>query len=92
MFKPWNVKDDALAVAEMLVNGEHTGHNQLVSVRLSQRLEWKPRRLNPALTYLVQHGVVRTSDTNSYPFAHYSILETPETRRFVWSQKGTEGI
>jgi hypothetical protein len=92
MFMSWDVKDDALAIAEMLVNGEHEGHNQLVSARLSQQLKWEPRRLNPALTYLVEHGVVRASNTNSYPFAHYSIMETPETRRFVWSQKGTSGI
>jgi hypothetical protein len=80
VFKGWTTEDDALEIAVRLVGGTA---RQFVSIKLAGELGWEPRRLNPALTYLVRHGIVGQSEMNSYPFAVHSILETPETRRFV---------
>lgn len=63
-----------------------------MSAELSQQLDWRPRRLNPALTYLVKHRHTRASTEKAYPFAYFSIVETSETRRFVWSRKGTPAL
>lgn len=71
---------DARTVAEKLVS---SSVKQIVSVNLAAELAWEPRRLNPALTFLVQNGLVNYSSSFAYPFAVYSILETPETRRYV---------
>jgi len=83
VFRGWDVQGDALMLAQRLVDGPRAEGNQLVSARLAQELGWSPRRLNPALTLLVENGIVRHSETSSYPYAVYSILDQPETRRFV---------
>jgi hypothetical protein len=83
IFQPWNTEADARSIAEKLVNGQK---NQLVAAKLAEEFAWKPRRINPALTYLVQNGIVGQSETSSHPFAVFSILETAETRRYVRQQ------
>jgi hypothetical protein len=80
IFQPWNTEADARAIAEKLANGPR---NQFVIVKLAEELGWEPRRINPALTYLVQNGIVGHSEMSAHPFAVYSILETAETRLYV---------
>jgi hypothetical protein len=83
VFKGWNTQADAYTIAERLVNGTK---NQFVSIKLAEELGWEPRRLNPALTFLVQNGIVNHSEMSAHPFAVYSILETSNTRRYVRQQ------
>ncbi|MDX2262926.1 MAG: hypothetical protein SFU84_14630 [Gemmatimonadales bacterium] len=51
---------------------------------IGSALDWGPRRTNPAVTFLVAHGVVEPrAAMGSAPWALLSVIRTPSTRRFV---------
>jgi len=51
---------------------------------LAKRLDWAPRRLNPAVNYLIHHSLVGKDDnTMSDPFTCHRIMRTRATRGFV---------
>ena len=77
-FKPWNPEDDARRVAADLVNGK----DGTVSA-MAQEYNWPPRRMNPAVSYLIKHKHVGASDEPGYPWVTHSLDKTPRTRRFV---------
>ena len=78
-FKPWNPENDALQIAAALVNGKD-GTVQT----MAQEYNWPPRRMNPAVSYLIENGFVGASDElGSLPWVRWSIYKTPSTRRFV---------
>jgi hypothetical protein len=83
VFRPWNPEADARFIAEKLVKGPA---KQLVAERLAAEFGWDVRRINPALTFLMQHGLVDYSREIRYPWAVFSILETGATRQYVKSQ------
>jgi len=78
-FKEWDPEADALRIAADLVN-ELDG--AVVSV-LGQRYAWPARRINPAVTFLDERGLVQSSSTIDHPWVRYSIRRNPATRRFV---------
>ena len=85
-WKEWDPTADALALAVQMQNdsGFPTSPTEI-----DGRLQWGPRRLNPALTYLADRNLIRALsalDGGKYVFVHVS--KTDETRRFVKSRSG----
>jgi hypothetical protein len=78
----WDPAQDAGRIAAELVNADERG---LQAHDLVDRLAWTPRRLNPALSYLISRDLVLFSTVNDPVFVTHYIGETPKTRRFVRS-------
>ena len=78
-FKQWNPEDDALRIAADLVNGK----NGTVEA-MAQEYNWLPRRMNPAVSYLIENDFVGVSGGyGSRPWVRRRLYKTPRTRRFV---------
>jgi hypothetical protein len=82
--KPWNPRTDALQVARELMTGPEEGFYMGV---LAARIGWEPRRLNPAITYLVRHELAEDEDgaTGGLPWVTLGLRATRATRRFAQS-------
>lgn len=83
IFRHTHPPTDAVTIARSLLDGARQSGNQFVHVKLKELLEWPWRRLNPAMTYLVENGHAKGSDTIAHPAAYYSITQTPATARFL---------
>ena len=57
-FKQWNPENDALQIAADLMNDSGSGH---VS-EMAEKHNWTPRRMNPAVSYLIENDRVGVSD------------------------------
>ena len=78
-FKLWNPENDALQIAADLVNGKD-GTVQA----MAQEYNWPPRRMNPAVSYLIENDFVGSSpELGSHPWVNHWLYKTPSTRRFV---------
>jgi hypothetical protein len=83
-WKPWNPADDALRIAADFVNKPKTSVDL---TEIAARYDWPPRRLNPAITYLAERGVIHLTKTLGR--SHYVGVVFPNTdaaRRFVKSR------
>ena len=69
---------DALAIAVRLLDVESAN-----TQKLADEWSWPTRRMNPALAFLVDEGLVLASESNAYPWETPWILATHDTRRFV---------
>ncbi len=83
-FKEWDPAEDALRLAADLVNdpsfpGEP--HN------IAERYGWEPRRLNPALSYLINRKLIHSITVMAMrPWVAIHFRKTDATRRFVKSR------
>src|SRR5204863_9131476 len=50
----WDTADDARRLATELLN---SGHHWLGMHEIVERLQWSPRRINPALAFLIERGL-----------------------------------
>lgn len=83
-WKPWNPGEDALKLAADMLNDEEF---PTAPREIGQRYGWEPRRLNPAMAYLINRKVVRDLNaTGSGPWLTVLIQKTDATRRFVKSR------
>ena len=79
-FKQWNPEEDALRIAADLVNGAESGQVP----RMAEKYDWTPRRMNPAVNYLISHRLVIPSpERGSRPWCRWSIHKNNSTGRFV---------
>jgi hypothetical protein len=79
-FMGWNPMADARSVAIALVNGgQEAGSVQ----EIAEQLGWAPRRMNPAVSYLLTHGIVGNSRGMNPTYVCSVLLCTARTRRFV---------
>lgn len=76
---PWDPAEDAQQVAADLLNGVLQGH----STQIADHYGWPPRRLNPALSYLVSRRLVMSSRAMDPQWVTHWIHATDDTRRFV---------
>ena len=77
----WVPKNDAKAVAKALL--QRKGESSNVA-ELEAELQWGPRRINPAVAYLIYDDFVLSSQTmNAYPFTSTWIRANPKLRRLV---------
>jgi hypothetical protein len=80
----WDPEADALRVAESLVNDAVFPDKP---ADMGELLGWSARRLNPALAYLCDRGLVRdVRAMDGTDFLAYRIDKTDATRRFVKSR------
>jgi hypothetical protein len=80
---PWKPPEDAQRVAADLVNGIIDGNVG----KIAEQYGWEPRRLNPAITYLIsRHLVLSSKALGAHNWASPWIQKTDETRRFVKSR------
>lgn len=83
-FTDRNPSKDALRVATRLLNADTDGLN--VS-ELATRFEWVPRRMNPAVSFLIDRRLVDFSKAmGTHPWCTSWIRRTAATRRWVRSQ------
>lgn len=77
----WDPAEDALRVAAGMV-GDETFPNQPEEV--ARRFGWEPRRMNPALAFLNERGLVKALPSrDTGPWLLSIFLKTDATRRFV---------
>lgn len=80
-WKPWKPADDARLIAARMVNENDFPANLAA---IAARLDWPPRRINAAVSYLIERRLVGCIDTlDSLPFTALRITRTDDTRRFV---------
>jgi hypothetical protein len=83
-WKPWNPTDDALSIAADLMNAPEISEDLGV---IAARIGWPPRRLNPAITYLAERGVVQVVKVGgSKPYVGVLVAKKDAIRRFVRSR------
>ena len=80
-WKPWNPTEDARQLAADLVNDPEFPS---APAEVAERYGWEPRRLNPALSYLLERGLIHDlRSLNAAPYAVAEIAGNDQTRRFV---------
>lgn len=79
-FMDWDPEADALRIAAELVNGgDDSGVPQI-----AEKLGWAPRRMNPAVNYLIERDLIDSSETlGTHPWCTHWISKTNKTRRLV---------
>ena len=82
-FMEWNPEEDALRIAADLVNDPSMPHD---TATVSQGYGWEPRRINPALAYLIQRKLIVDYKVLASKYVSIRIKKTDETRRFVKSR------
>jgi TIR domain len=83
---PWNPADDALKLAVDIFNDPEFPSN---CREITDRYGWEPRRLNPAITFLFERGILMDYGAMStHPFAMIRVVgKVDELRRFVRSRQ-----
>ncbi len=83
-WKPWNTADDALKLAADIVNDpEFPASPQ----EIANRYQWEPRRLNPAITYLLERQFIRDyQGVATGKFVMHRVVGNEHIRRFVKSR------
>ena len=83
-WKSWNPAEDALQLAADLVNDPEFPSPP---EEIAERYGWKPRRLNPAISYLLERELIHDLQAmGTHPYAVVEIVRNDQTRRFVKSR------
>jgi hypothetical protein len=83
-WKPWNPAADALRLAADLVN--EPGFPYQAS-EIAVRYGWEPRRLNPAINWLLERRLIEEDDLcGAAPFTMVCVERNDNLRRFVKSR------
>jgi hypothetical protein len=78
-FKSWDPEADAVQIAADLVNGASGSVSEM-----AEKHGWPPRRMNPAVNYLMEHRLVDFgNEIGSYPWCQHWVSKNHATRRFV---------
>lgn len=84
LFQGWNPSEDALRVAADMVN-QDARFGDVAAIAM--QYGWPARRMNPAVAFLINRGLVQASRTiSSGPWLAPSMQKTDDTRRFVRSR------
>lgn len=78
-WKGFEASKDAVLVAQQV----HAGTTNTADI--ANTLGWEPRRINPALEYLIERDLVMSSEANSEPYTTPWAQGTDNTRRFLKS-------
>lgn len=85
-WKPWKPAEDAWQIARDLVHDPEFPSATVKAVEIAERYGWEPRRLNPAISCLVEQGRIadlRGQDTGPYVCDVSSIGHAAQLRGFV---------
>ena len=78
LVKGWDTRKDAIKIAGLLCNKK-----SLSASELQELTNWSVRRLNPAISLLVEHDYVLASEAIHPQFVSPHLHCTAETRRFL---------
>ena len=80
-WKPWNPAEDAQQLASDLVCDPAFPS---VPEEIAERYNWEPRRLNPAIVYLLERELIYDiQEQGAHPYAVSEVRPTKQMRRFV---------
>lgn len=83
-FCEWNPETDALRLAADLINNKSF---PCTPADIAELYEWSPRRLNPAISYLINRKIIRDMKAiGTAPWVTVRVDKTDATRRFVKSR------
>ncbi|WP_244602747.1 toll/interleukin-1 receptor domain-containing protein [Mesorhizobium delmotii] len=82
-FMDWSPEDDALRIAADLINDPSMPHD---TAQVAQRYGWEPRRINPALAYLMARKLIVDYQVLASQYNSIRVVKTDATRRFVKSR------
>ena len=83
-WREWDPAADALRLAADLVNDDGFPGSL---PEIAERYDWPPRRINPAVAYLINHDVIMAPKAiGTQPWIVASVRKTEATRRFVRSR------
>ena len=83
-FQPWTPSEDAMVLVSRLLDA---GGRWLRIADAAAKLEWEPRRMNPAVHHLLRRRVVEASrECGSHPWACGALEGSAATRRFAKTQ------
>jgi hypothetical protein len=83
-WRDWNPEQDAIKLALDLVQDTSFPSQ---AAEIAARYGWQPRRLNPALAYLINRKVILNYKTlGTMPWLTHWVQKTDETRRFARSR------
>ena len=84
-WKPWKPAEDARQLAADLVNDPEFLRDP---EKIAERYGWKPRRLNPAISYLLEQELIEDlQEQGTGPYAVSVMIPNGQTRRFVRSRR-----
>lgn len=83
LYMGWNPLDDAVTAAAHLINTCPEEGGARGAYELAEELKWAPRRLNPALSVLIDRDLVMASGNMDSTFVSPHLFPTPKTRRWV---------
>lgn len=82
-FQPWVPREDAIRIASDLVNQDLIDQD-VKPESLAQKYGWEPRRLNPAISYLVLEDAIKVLHAiGTGPYCCALLWATSKTRRFL---------
>ncbi len=82
-WKPWNTAEDALRLAADIVNDPEFPAD---CKQIAERYGWEPRRLNPAIYYLLERQLIVDYRALGTPWATVRVVGNEHVRRFVKSR------
>lgn len=82
-FMEWSPEEDALRIAADLVNDPSM---PIDTGQVAQRYGWEPRRMNPALAYLLARKLIVDYQVLASQYNSIRVVKTDATRRFVKSR------
>ena len=84
-WKPWNPAEDALQLAADL---ESDPEFSSAPEEIAKHYDWEPRRLNPAIFYLLGQELIEDiQEQGAGPYAVSVMIPTDQMRRFVKSRR-----
>ncbi|NGN45246.1 toll/interleukin-1 receptor domain-containing protein [Mesorhizobium sp. CGMCC 1.15528] len=82
-FMPFSPEEDALRIAADLINDPAMPHD---TAEVAARYGWEPRRINPALAYLLARKLIVDYQVLASSYNCIRVVKTDATRRFVKSR------
>ena len=82
-FMPWSPEEDALRIAAGLINNPSATSD---TASIAEKLGWGARRMNAALSYLLERKLIVDYQTLANDWLCPRIAKTDETRRYVKSR------
>lgn len=81
---PWNTAEDVMVLAAHMMNDPAFPADPTA---ISERLGWKPRRLNPVISYMLARNLIRDHRALGLPHSEVAfVVGTDHLRRFLKSR------
>lgn len=78
----WNPEEDSITLAQALIDIAQTGHSASIQAA-DEALKWGPRRINPALFFLIDNDLVTPSKSVNPLYISMHVILKPRIYRYV---------